>query len=389
MKKYEGVTVREYKSGHKVLKIAFSFRRVACRETLPDLDPDRPGDHKYASDLRAEIRSKIRRGEFNYADYFPESPKARQFGHAQSRLTVGQAQNIILADLKKAGREATTIASYAKSVRRMNERLGADTLVVDLTPEDFRQLLRDLPRSRKYWTNEFIPIRKALRRAEVDGIIVRSPLELVDIDELLPKHHAPPPDPFDRSEIEAILSTAAGYCPRAHNLIQAAFFTGARIEELVALTWDDVDFHAGTVRINKAAELSIKSATTKVVKTPSSDRLVDLLPKAREAFKRQQAITRFATRSRGGHIFVRWNSLDPFSNYDQLRLRWKTILDRAGVRYRPMKNTRHSYASHMLSTGELPIYVVSQLGHKSLTMLDRYARHVAGWKDEKVQKYGT
>ena len=39
-----------------------------------------PPNVRYAVRLRGEILNAIERGTFNYADYFPESPRARQFG---------------------------------------------------------------------------------------------------------------------------------------------------------------------------------------------------------------------------------------------------------------------------------------------------------------------
>ena len=47
------------------------------------------------------------------------------------------------------------------------------------------------------------------------------------------------------------------------------------------------------------------------------------------------------------------------------------ILKRCGVRYRYPYQTRHTYASMMLSAGEHPMWVAKQMGHKDWTMIAR------------------
>lgn len=46
-------------------------------------------------------------------------------------------------------------------------------------------------------------------------------------------------------------------------------------------------------------------------------------------------------------------------------------LKRGGVRYRKPYQTRHTYASMMLSAGEHPMWVAKQMGHKDWTMIAR------------------
>lgn len=50
---------------------------------------------------------------------------------------------------------------------------------------------------------------------------------------------------------------------------------------------------------------------------------------------------------------------------------WTGILQNAGVRYRNPYQTRHTYASMMLSAGEHPMWVAKQMGHADWTMIAR------------------
>lgn len=379
-----GVRIRRYPSGLERIEIQFSYQGVACKEIFKTLDPSKATDRNYAKNLKAEIESRIERGTFEYGDYFPNSKRAIMFGSFVSQQTVAQAQEALIADLELAGLQATTIASYRKSAKRINGMIG-NVPVTALKPSDIRTMLRARHVTRKTWNNDFLPLRRALKRAVNDGEILSSPLERVDLNELVPKHQKPKPDPFSMEEIEAILAAAADYCDRFHNMIEFAFFSGLRVEEVAGLVWANVDTGRDQVAITHAAQLSIRSAKLKPPKTAAGERIVALLPRAKAALKRQRALTFF----QGKNVFCRWNSHQAITSYDHIHRRWKTILVKSGVRYRSMKQTRHTYASHQLSSGENPLYVASQLGHRGTALLDVYGTWVAEWKDQaKEVRYG-
>jgi integrase len=50
---------------------------------------------------------------------------------------------------------------------------------------------------------------------------------------------------------------------------------------------------------------------------------------------------------------------------------WVPAMKKAGVRYRRPYQTRHTYASMMLSAGEHSMWVAKQMGHKDWTMIAR------------------
>lgn len=372
----KGITLRTYPSGRKALQIAFTYKGVECREIISVQNPGSASARKYAENLRGAILDSIQRGTFNYAEYFPDSPKARLFGHAQAAVTVSEAQQGLIDDLRTAGREETTLKAYARSAGRINAYLGK-IKVSDLVPEHIREMLRKRQVSRKTWNNDLIPLRKALKRAVMDGAIPFNPLDRIDIDELVPKLEKPKPDPFTLAEITAILAAGGDT-----NLYQVALMTGLRLEELVALTWSDIDFNAGTLEVNKAAQLSIQSSETKAPKTVSGYRTVDLLPKAVEALRNQEKLTRFRT-----YVFLP-PSLKPINRYRQVALPWKRHLKAVGVRYRPFKQCRHTFISHMLLSDYNPVYLISQTGHKTINEMNPYIKCIQGWKDEE-RRYGT
>ena len=57
---------------------------------------------------------------------------------------------------------------------------------------------------------------------------------------------------------------------------------------------------------------------------------------------------------------------------------WQKHLIKAGVRYREPNHSRHTYASQLLSTGQISKdWIAKQMGHKNTRMLDeRYAKWI-------------
>src|SRR5215475_9336487 len=113
-----GVSARDFKHERR-LQIAFTFHGVQCRELMP------PGTITqtaltHASGLRAEILRKIELGTFKYADYFPESDRAKQFDRGGYSMLVGkllEAQlEVYRAQVKNKTMSPSTLAGYEKAI---------------------------------------------------------------------------------------------------------------------------------------------------------------------------------------------------------------------------------------------------------------------------------
>ena len=91
---------------------------------------------------------------------------------------------------------------------------------------------------------------------------------------------------------------------------------------------------------------------------------VDLLPLVIEALKSQKQTSNGKSR----HVFldISGKELTP----DHVRnVIWKPALKKAGITYRPLMQTRHTFATLMLSEGENIGWVQNMLGHGSLQMI--------------------
>lgn len=137
--------------------------------------------------------------------------------------------------------------------------------------------------------------------------------------------------------------------------------------EQVALTWERIDFSRNKIQVREGWRRGQKTN----LKVPAANRDVDILPPVRKAPEQQRLIAGgsdlvFPSR-RGGHI-----------NVGNLRRRvWYPALAKAGLKRRDLYNTRHTFATHALASGEDPGWVAKMLGHTTLLMLmTRYYRYV-------------
>ena len=91
-----------------------------------------------------------------------------------------------------------------------------------------------------------------------------------------------------------------------------------------------------------------------------------LLPPAIEALEAQEKYTA----DNAQRVFHNPQTKKPWETSQQIRrTQWMHILKKAGVRYRNTYQTRHTYASMMLSQGENIMWVSKQLGHVDVEMV--------------------
>lgn len=99
-----------------------------------------------------------------------------------------------------------------------------------------------------------------------------------------------------------------------------------------------------------------------------------LLGPAMAAFNAQKDHTCLA----GNEVFQNPRTLERWAGDGPIRkTMWAHAVKKAGVRYWPPYQTRHTYASVMLSAGEHPMWVAQQMDHSDWTLIARvYGRWV-------------
>lgn len=364
-KNYDGVRPR----GDSI-QIDFRYLKIRCRETFKI--PPTPANLKRVSQHRATILDAIARGVFDYSVTFPNSPNRFKFSEQPQGANLKLEDYLeTWIDAKKKQLKASTWAGYRKIVTMICRTKLGPMLLPEIKRSSIKAWCQKQECSNKWLSNVQSCLRTALQDAVDDDLIEVNPLYGWKYENADALKTADDVDPFDANEREAILLACRDQQHR--NLFEFAFWTGMRTSELVALTWDDIDWIKSEARVNKAKTQFADAPEP--TKTRKSVRDVKLLPPALNALSRQKQITFFLE---GGHIFRDPRTNEPWAGDEGIRQGpWKFALRKAGVRYRRPYQTRHTYASMMLTAGEPLGWVAGQMGHSDLNMLGRvYARWI-------------
>jgi integrase len=139
-----------------------------------------------------------------------------------------------------------------------------------------------------------------------------------------------------------------------------AFFTGMRGGEMSALKWSNV--HLDTKKI-EIVETRVYGEEGRP-KTEDSFRTIDMVPMVHSALQEQAARTRMKSK----YVFL--NGDDEPIDVETLRRNvWTNGLKDAKIDYRPMIQTRHTFATLMITAGENLGWVQKMMGYSSLKMI--------------------
>jgi len=344
------------------IQISFEYKGVQCRERISV--PPTPANIRAWENKKAIIKNEIALGTFDYYKHFPNSKRAGKFARNPAQtVLVGQVLTEWLAStVKKIQPE--TYSDYAEYVAHVWRPAFGSLRLSELTHERVMQWVDDQDKSKKRILNLLTPLRQAVRYA-VGRYLDTDPLGKLTIKRAreLKKRVI---DPFSTREIELALQHLE---PQVANMCQFWAWTGLRMGELIALTWEDIDETRGVAMVTKAA----RGVRVKVTKTEAGYREVKLLPGALDALLRQKLYTRMVH----AQVFLNPKGRSMWTHDKQIRVHWQEALRLAGVRYRFPRQLRHTYASWMLGAGESPMWVSNQMGHEDVSVtLKHYARFV-------------
>lgn len=371
-------------------EIAFTYKGKRCRERVK-AKPS-PANTRKLEQFRAAILHAIDKGEFNYAESFPDSKHLAKFADKPGDILTVTKYFETWLGRKKAEVKASTYQGYHSISFGYVIPTFGDLALTDLKRAAIRDALAKIDAGRpdeKKVTNKRLSniqscMRSALGDAAADEIIETNPLAGYTYSRVERPVEGEPEDdvdPFSPDEQRAILAKLrAG----ENNLVQFFLWTGLRTSEATALNWSDIDFVGGTVRVRRAMTREAKGVA-EYPKTDAGRRDVKLLAPALAALNAQKAQTFLMEAD--GPVFVNPTTRERYAGSHQIYRVWQTALKRAGVRYRRPYQTRHTYASMMLSAGEHPMWVAKQMGHADWTMIARvYGRWMPSADDSSGAK---
>lgn len=353
------------------LQIAFTWEGQECRELLPP-GPINKSSIQRAAALRDEIRRKVKDGTFDYADYFPNSPRVS--GARKNRTLM---EVLLRKQLDTYQRQVTngqmspsTYAGYAKAVNGARMRRWHGLQVRDVTPSLLREWVAEMDCTSKAIRNTLTPLRSVFEDALNDEVIDFNPFDRIALSKLI-RQTAKASDyvvnPFTAAERAALLDACR---PDERPMLQFWFATGLRPGELQALEWRHIDLAQHVVRI----EVNQVAGVIKAPKTAAGIRDVDLDAGAIAALQAQRPLSE----AKGARIWLNPRDGQPWTTDAQIRKTfWLPVCTRSGVSYRNPYQIRHTYASTLLTSGHNPWYVAAQLGHEDVEMVFRtYGRFI-------------
>lgn len=377
----KGVTIRSRTS----VQIEFMWQGRRYTESLPG-EPT-AARVRAAASKRDVVLTDIEFNRFVYENHFPNSRRVKRTLQDERRLL--QESQDTLGDLfdawveryaKEHPNSQNTLNTHREVIRsRLAPALGRyrPAEVTKDVVVNFRHDLRKEGLSDNRISNILTPLRGTLSLAVERKLIAENPT--LSMTATKPKHSkkvtldaqgnplfdepfpdsldpahikaAKNADPLDARERKSVLSQMLG---QVRNLFLFAIWTGLRTGELIALRWCDVSEDGRRIVVRLSFSKSVFT-TTKGRRA----RWVDLTEPAIAAIKAQRELTG----AEGKWVFHNPRIRDRWQNSQRLRVQWIRALKAAGVRYRKPYQTRHTYASLMVSAGESPEWVAEQMGH--------------------------
>lgn len=363
-----GVTIRKHRNG-ETINITFTYKGVKCREPLSNLEVNNK-NLKYAERTLGEIHNKIERGTFIYAEYFPRSARLKIFGNAATGKTVKMYLDEYLKICETRNLSPSTIGGYKKCRSALSELHIFPAS--ELTPSALKTWIQNQKTSLKTIRNQLSFLRSSLDEAITDGVLQINPVSLVTASRYRSKETETENDyvvdPLTPAEVDALLTSAGN--KQWENLFRFAIHTGMRSSELCALKWKDIDFIQKTAHVQSASVAGI----TKGTKTKAGTRKVELTSEAILALSSQKPFSFM----KDATVFEDPKTGKAWANADAIRKKaWVPTLRKAGIRYRNPYQTRHTFATRLISRGVNLFWLAAQMGHKGPEMLFRhYGRYL-------------
>jgi len=353
------------------LFLGFRWKGVRCREWTGRSDT--PTDRAELKKLIRQIDGEIAAGTFEYIKRFPEGSRRNAFAppsslpaHAPPTFA-GHARTWI--ENRRPWLAVGTQYDYERILEAHLIPHFAKSSVSNIGAEDIERLVGRLKQkpgtkapllSHRRINMTLQVLRLCLDRAVQNGWLKNNPARTI----AKLKESRTDIDPLSLEEIKVFLAHLPDEKWRRYFTV--AFFAGLRPSEQIGLRWPAIDWQATRPQVIVRYGVTRRSGAGRL-KTDSSYREVPMLPAVERALKAQCPDSQLRSEwvfpsERGGHLDI-----------TNLRERiWKPTLRRAGLRERTLYQTRHTFATISLASGEDIGWVARVLGHSSTEMVIRH-----------------
>lgn len=352
----------------------FHYQGKRCREQTA-LENTASNRKKLESILK-RIEAEITLGTFEYHNYFPNSPRAKEFTKQAEVQRARETHDTPLfeafskdwLDEMKIQWRQSHISTVEGTLKNYLNPYFGEKEVGRITKKDILDFRASLAKVTTRSGN-------SLSASRINRIM--TPLRMIlseaanRFDFSSPYHgikslKVPRTDvePFSIEEVKQIIDTVR---PDFRNYYVVRFFTGMRTGEIDGLQWDHVDFKRRQILVRQA----LVQGRLEYTKNDGSFRTIEMSQLVVDALNDQKKATGkrnfvFSTRTGG-----------PMNHNNVTKRVWYPLLRHLGLRKRRPYQTRHTAATLWLAAGENPEWIARQMGHTTTEMLFRvYSRYV-------------
>ena len=264
--------------------------------------------------------------------------------------------------------EASTYSGYQYTLKNLINYFG-DVCILDIRQKHINDFLNQMAaegRSRSMISKAKAMLIQIFDYAEANEIVSKNPALRTkmpkNISETQRVHHEK--DAYTEEETKTICE----HIPNNlfGNSIPLLLRTGIRVQELLALTIDDIAEDGSRLDINKAIKTVDGIPTLGDVKTYHSKRIVPVPARYRKYAK--------YLRDNGGRFYI-FTSLreDHLYSVASYRRNYSRIIHSIpGIRYLTPHCCRHTYITHLQEKGVNPTIVKDLAGHADIQVTDGY-----------------
>ena len=381
-KRREGARLNAGKKGRVYSrggKLWVDFYYLGQRVREPSGLEDSPSNRQLVRKQLDLVAAEIDNGIFEFAKRFPNSKRKVYVSRLEGRVLRTGPEDILFKDYferwweeMEPGMSVSQIRDYNTILKTHHlpyfSNMAFSEICSTVRMKKFVASLKSKknhfgePLSAKRIHNIMIPLR----------VIVRDAIEEYGWTELtdpfaglkLPKVRKIRIHPFtfeEWSKLKGFL--LVWYRPYFEFAVQ----TGLRPSEQVALKWAAIDSQFIHIELSR-----VRNVEKKDLKTPESNRRIEVRPSMKQVLDIQKAQTEHFDSE---YVFL--NTKGKQCVQDTLRWNWVKAMDKSGLPFRRMYETRHTFASWALFKGETPEWVARTLGHVDTSMVFRtYSRYI-------------
>ena len=299
--------------------------------------------------------------------------------------------------------EPTTYDAYSDNLRRISTHRISNYQIESITPEMISTILSDMAQKYSLSTIQSMNhvIKASIKHALKKNIISDFDFNKIVIpkerDVVSKKREVPIviPEDIERIYKEATAKkTIIGYKhPLSYRLLVFIMYSGLRVGEAMALTWDDVEpdytfIHVrGTggriyKRDKKGVLLNEKLKTEKIIKRPKTDKSYRTIPLPERA---KEILKELDEKEHTREDFVFPSIHNSMMEYTSIQGSLKKLIKEAGCvnQNYTVHSLRHTYGSILISKG-VDIKIVSKLlGHKNVAFT--YNVYIGVLKEDEIK----